>query len=212
MRALDDAVRAGKILYAGISDAPAWVVSRANTLAELKNWTPFASLQIQYNLADRTPERDLLPMAKALDIAVTPWGILAGGVLSGKYKTPKDRPAGSRYSKDEAWAEAVVTEGSVRVAQAVNQVAKETGRTASQVAIAWVRQQPFGVIIPILGAKTVAQLHDNLGCLDFTLEPSQLEKLDSASKIELGFPHDFLVRARPYVFGKTFPMIDDHRA
>jgi aryl-alcohol dehydrogenase-like predicted oxidoreductase len=212
MRALDDVVRAGKVLYVGISDAPAWVVSRANTLADLKSWTPFAALQIQYNLADRTPERDLLPMAKALDIAVTPWGVLAGGVLSGKYKSPKDRPAGSRYSKDEAWAEAVVTEGSVRIAEAVLQVAKEAGRTASQVALAWVRQQPFGVIVPIVGAKTVAQLKDNLGALDVTLGPSQLEKLDAASKVDLGFPHDFLVRARPYIFGKTYPLIDDHRA
>jgi len=211
MRALDDVVRAGKVLYVGISDAPAWVVSRANTLAELKSWTPFAALQIQYNLADRTPERDLLPMAKALDIAVTPWGVLAGGVLSGKYKSPKDRPAGSRYSKDEVWAEAVVTEGSVRIAKAVLQVAKEAGRTASQVALAWVRQQPFGVIVPILGAKTLAQLKDNLGALDLTLGPSQLEKLDAASKVDLGFPHDFLVRARPYIFGKTYPLIDDHR-
>jgi len=210
MRALDDVVRAGKVLYVGISDAPAWIVSRANTLAELKNWTPFAALQIQYNLADRTPERDLLPMAKALDIAVTPWGVLAGGVLAGKYKT--DRPAGARYSKDEAWAETVVTEGSVRIAEAAIRAAKEAGRTASQVALAWVRQQPFGVIVPILGAKTVAQLQDNLGCLDFTLGPSQLEKLDAASKVDLGFPHDFLARARPYVFGKTFPLIDDHRA
>src|SRR3990170_828321 len=226
MRALDDVVRAGKVLYVGISDAPAWIVSRANTLAELKNWTPFAALQIQYNLPDRTPERDLLPMAKALDIAVTPWGVLAGGVLAGKYKTPKDRPAGARYSKDEAWAETVVTEGSVRIAEAAIRAAKEAGRTASQVALAWVRQQPFGVIVPILGAKTVAQLQDNLGCLDFTLGPSQLEKLDAASKVDLGFPHDFLARepevdlgfphdflarARPYVFGKTFPLIDDHR-
>jgi len=97
MRALDDAVRAGKILYVGISDAPAWVVSRANTLAELKDWSPFAALQIQYSLADRSPERDLLPMAKALDLAVTPWGVLGGGVLSGKYKSPADRPAGARY-------------------------------------------------------------------------------------------------------------------
>jgi aryl-alcohol dehydrogenase-like predicted oxidoreductase len=212
MRALDDVVRAGKVHYVGISDAPAWVVSRANTLAELKSWTPFAALQIQYNLADRTPERDLLPMAKALDIAVTPWGVLAGGVLSGKYKSPKDRPAGARYSKDEVWAEAVVTDGSVRIAEAVLQAAKEIGRTASQVALAWVRQQPFGVIVPILGAKTVAQLKDNLGALDVTLGPAQLEKLDAASKVDLGFPHDFLVRARPYIFGKTYPLIDDHRA
>jgi len=212
MRALDDAVRAGKVLYVGISDAPAWVVSRANTLAELKDWSPFAALQIQYNLADRSPERDLLPMAKALDIAVTPWGVLAGGVLSGKYKTSNDRPAGARYAKDEAWAEAVVTERSVRIAESAAQVAKETGRTASQVALAWVRQQPFGVIVPILGAKTVAQLRDNLGCLDFTLGPDQLATLEAASKIDLGFPHSFLIQARSYIFGKTFPLIDNHRA
>jgi aryl-alcohol dehydrogenase-like predicted oxidoreductase len=212
MRALDDAVRAGKILYAGISDAPAWIVSQANTLAALKGWSPFAALQIQYSLADRTPERDLLPMAKALDVAVTPWGVLGGGVLSGKYRTPKDRPADARYAKDEAWAAANVTDRSVRIAQAAAEVAKETGRTPSQVALAWVRQQPFGVIIPILGAKTLAQFADNLGCLDLTLGPEQLSKLDAASRVEMGFPHDFLVRARPYVFGKTFPLIDNHRA
>jgi len=205
-------VRAGKVLYVGISDAPAWVVSRANTLAELKGWSPFAALQIQYNLADRTPERDLLPMAKALDLAVTPWGVLGGGVLSGKYKSPKDRPAGARYTKDEAWGEAVVTDRSVRIAETALQVAKEIGRTASQVALAWVRQQPFGVSVPIVGAKTVAQLRENLGCLDFALGPDQLAKLDAASRIDLGFPHDFLIQARSYIFGKTFPLIDNHRA
>jgi len=212
MRALDDVVRAGKVLYVGISDAPAWVVSRANTLAELRGWSPFSALQIQYNLADRSPERDLLPMAKALDLAVTPWGVLGGGVLSGKYKSPKDRPAGARYTKDEAWAKSVVTERSVRIGEAATQVATETGRTASQVALAWVRQQSFGVIVPIVGAKTVAQLRDNLGCLDVTLGLDQLARLDEASKIDLGFPHDFLLQARSYIFGKTFPLIDNHRS
>ena len=150
-------------------------------------------------------------MAKALDLAVTPWGVLGGGVLTG-YKSPKDRPAGTRYSKDEAWAEAVVTERSVRIADTVLQVAKETGRTASQVALSWVRQQPFGVIVPIVGAKTVAQLRDNLGCLDFTLAPDPLARLDASSRIDLGFPHDFLVQARSYIFGRTFPRIDNHRS
>jgi aryl-alcohol dehydrogenase-like predicted oxidoreductase len=187
-------------------------VSRANTLAELKDWSPFAALQIQYSLAERSPERDLMPMAKALDLAVTPWGVLAGGVLSGKYKSPKDRPAGARYTKDEVWAEAVVTERSVRISESAALVAKETGRTAPQVALAWARQQPFGVIVPIVGAKTVTQLRDNLGCLDFTLGPDQLATLDAASKIDLGFPHDFLVQARSYIFGKTFPLIDNHRS
>jgi aryl-alcohol dehydrogenase-like predicted oxidoreductase len=212
MRALDDAVRSGKILYAGISDAPAWIVSQANTLASLSGWTPFAGLQIQYGLADRTPERDLLPMAKAFDIAVTPWGVLGGGVLSGKYKTAKDRPAGSRYAKDEKWAESYVTARNVRIAEAAASIAKETGRTPSQVALAWVRQQPYGVMIPILGARTTDQLKDNLGCLDLTLGPGQLAALDEATRVELGFPHDFLVQARPYVFGKTYPLIDNHRA
>jgi aryl-alcohol dehydrogenase-like predicted oxidoreductase len=212
MRALDDAVRAGKVLYVGISDAPAWVVSRANTLASLSGWSPFAALQIQYSLAERTPERDLLPMAKALDVAVTPWGVLGGGVLSGKYKTPTDRPAGTRYAKDEQWAKDNVTDRAVRIAQVASDLGKETGRTPSQVALAWVRQQPYGVIVPILGAKTLAQLNDNLGCLDFTLTPEQLARLDAASQVELGFPHDFLTKARPYIFGKTFPLIDNHRA
>ncbi|MEW6721581.1 MAG: aldo/keto reductase [Thermodesulfobacteriota bacterium] len=211
MRALDDAVRAGKTLYVGISDAPAWIVSQANTLAALKGWTPYAALQIQYGLADRTPERDLLPMAKALGLAVTPWGVLGGGVLSGKYRSPKDRPAGTRYATDERWAELNVTERNVRIADAAGAVAKEIGRSASQVALAWVRQQPYGPIVPILGARTLAQLKDNLGCLDFTIGPEQLEALDAASRVEPGFPHDFLLRGRPYVFGKTFPLIDFHR-
>lgn len=211
MRALDDVVRAGKVLYVGISDAPAWVVSRANTLASLKGWSPFAALQIQYGLADRTPERDLLPMARAMGIAVTPWGVLGGGVLSGKYRSPDDRPEGARYAKDEQWAAANVTERNVRIAEAAGAVAKETGRTASQVALAWVRQQPFGAIVPILGVRTLSQLKDNLGCLDVTLGPSQLAALDAASRVDLGFPHDFLLRGRQYIYGKTFPLIDDHR-
>lgn len=85
MRGLDDLVRQGKVVYVGVSDTPAWVVSRANTLAELRGWSPFVALQIRYSLIDRTAERDLLPMARALDLAVTPWSVVGAGVLSGKY-------------------------------------------------------------------------------------------------------------------------------
>jgi len=212
MRALDDAVRAGKILYVGISDAPAWVVSRANTMATLKDWSPFAALQIQYSLIERTPERDLMPMAKALDLAVTPWGVVGGGVLTGKYKSRTEKPENARYTPSGGWSDTYVTDRNLRIAAALGEVAKEIGRTHSQVALAWVRQQPFGVIVPILGARTLEQLRDNLGCLDFTLGPDQLSRLDAASKVELGFPHDFLVGAREYIFGKTFPRIDNHRA
>lgn len=208
MRALDDVVRAGKALYVGISDTPAWVVSQANTLASLKSWTPFAALQIRYGLADRTPERDLLPMAQALGLAVTPWGVLGGGVLSGKYKSPKDRPPGARFANDEKWAAMSVTDRNLRIAEAAGAVAKETGGTASQVALAWVRRQPFGAIVPILGVRTLAQAMDNLGCLDLALEPSHLAALDAASRVEPGFPHDFLVQARQSIYGNTFPRID----
>lgn len=211
MRALDDVVRAGKVLYVGISDTPAWVVSQANTLASLRGWTPFAALQVQYGLSDRTPERDLLPMARALGLAVTPWGVLGGGVITGKYRSPKDRPAGVRFARDDKWAEMNVTERNLRIAEAAGAVSKDTGKSASQVALAWVRQQPFGAIIPILGARTEAQLKDNLGCLSLALGPSHLAALDAASEVEPGFPHDFLVRARQSIFGNTFPLIDGRR-
>ncbi len=212
MRALDDAVRAGKVLYVGISDAPAWIVSQANTLAALRGWTPFAGLQIQYSLVERSPERDLLPMAKALGIAVTPWGSLGGGVLSGKYKSPTEKPPDVRYSGSGGWSDQYVTDRNLRIAAAAGDAAREIGRTPSQVAIAWVRQQPFGVIVPILGARTEAQLRDNLGCLEFALGPEQMSRLDAASRVDLGFPHDFLLGARQYIFGNTFPAIDNHRS
>jgi aryl-alcohol dehydrogenase-like predicted oxidoreductase len=211
MRGLDDAVRAGKVLYVGISDAPAWVIARANTLADWKGWAPFVGLQIPYSLIERTPERDLLPMAEALDLAVTPWGALGGGVLTGKYKGGKDRPAETRYSTAAQWGDMYLTERNLRIAEETESVARDAGRTASQVAIAWVRQRQRGVMIPILGAKKVSQLRDNLGCLDFQLGPEHMKRLDEASRIELGFPLDFLGGVQQIVYGKTYPLIDDHR-
>ncbi len=204
MRGLDDLVRAGKVLYVGISDTPAWVVAQANTLAELRGWSPFVALQIRYSLADRAAERDLLPMARAFDLAVTPWSILGAGVLTGKYSgggTVKGRA--SRWHKDERH---------LAIGDAVVEVAEAIGRSPSQVAINWVRQQE-GVIIPLLGASSLAQLQDNLAALDFTLAPEQLQRLDEASKIELGFPHDFLhgEEVRNLVTGGTFHQVNNHR-
>jgi aryl-alcohol dehydrogenase-like predicted oxidoreductase len=211
MRALDDAVRAGKILYAGISDTPAWVVAQANTLAEWKDWTPFVGLQIPYSLIERTPERDLLPMAEALDLAVTPWGTLGGGVLTGKYKAGKDRPPDTRFATAAQWGDAFLTERNLRIAGEVAEVARETGRSASQVSIAWVRQHRRGVTIPIIGATKVSQLRDNVGSLEVVLAPEQMKRMDEASRIELGFPLDFLGGVRQIVYGNTFSLIDDHR-
>ena len=203
MRALDDMVRAGKILYAGISDTPAWIVSRANMLAELRGWTPFVGLQIRYSLIDRAVERDLLPMARALDIAVTPWGALGTGILSGKY----NREGGS--GRVSTWGP--IEPKKLAVAEEVIKIAAEIGRTPAQVALNWVRQQP-GVIIPIVGAKTLPQVQDNLACLDFKLSDEHVQHLSDISQIDLGFPHDFLAEegVRDLVFAGTYNQIDNH--
>lgn len=182
MRGLDDLVRAGKVLYIGISDTPAWVVSQANTLADLRGWSRFVALQIQYSLVERAAERELLPMARGLGIAINPWGALGSGILSGKYNQGGSGRMGS---------ESDIEPRKLEIAKAVGKVAGEIGATSSQVALSWVRQQP-GVVIPLLGARTVAQIDDNLKCLDCTLTPAQISELSAASQIDLGFPHDFL--------------------
>jgi aryl-alcohol dehydrogenase-like predicted oxidoreductase len=206
MRGLDDLVRAGKVLYVGISDTPAWIVSRANTMADLRGWSPFVALQLRYSLLDRSAERELLPMARTLDLAVTPWSVLGAGVLSGKYN--RGTPPEQGRAKDGA----AKVERNLRIAAEVVAVADEIGCTPSQVAITWVRQQP-GVIVPLLGANSLRQLADNLGALDVTLGEAQRARLDQVSRIDLGFPHDFLGEdfIRDLIYGQTQDLIDVHR-
>jgi aryl-alcohol dehydrogenase-like predicted oxidoreductase len=212
MRALDDMVSAGKVLYVGVSDVPAWIVSQANTLAELRGWSKFVGLQIPYSLIERTPERDLLPMARALDLAVTSWAPLGGGALTGKYEKGKPYPKGERLSEGP-WGASILTDRNLAIGQIVKEVASEVGRTPSQVAIAWVLgQRRRANIIPIVGARRLSQIQDNLAALSVTLPEKALSRLEEASKIELGFPHDFLAQVRQVVYGETFPLIDDHRA
>ncbi|WP_414580778.1 aldo/keto reductase [Scytonema sp. PCC 10023] len=208
MRAFDDMVRSGKVLYIGISDAPAWIVAQANTLAQCHGWTPFVALQVEYSLIQRTPERDLLPMAKAFDLAVTPWSPLGGGVLTGKYNK---RNGNSEQGRIETTG-GNISERQLAIADVVSQVAQEIGRTPSQVAIAWLRAQS-GVVIPIIGARKESQIKDNLACLDLTLSPEHLQRLNEVSQIELGFPHDFLQNdtIRDRLYGGTFSAIDNHR-
>ncbi|MBI5402831.1 MAG: aldo/keto reductase [Ignavibacteriae bacterium] len=186
MRALDDMVRAGKILYIGISDTPAWIVAKSNTIAELRGWTKFVALQIEFSLIQRTPERDLIPMANAFGMTVTPWAALAGGALTGKYLNKKSDephrvPEGSKR----------LNERSTEIAKEVVRVAEEMGVTPGQVALNWVRQQK-GSFIPIVGARTEAQIRDSLDCLNFTLPEKMMQRLNEVSKIDLGFPHEFL--------------------
>ena len=187
MRGLDDLVSAGKVAYVGISDAPAWIVSQANTLADLRGWTPFVALQVEYSLIERTVERDLIPMAKAFGLTVTPWSPLGQGVLTGKYNGDH-KAEGTRLSGDGTRP---ITDRNLAIAQTVVDVAAEIGKTPSQVALTWLLAQGPDVI-PIIGSRKAHQIEDNLACVDVTLEAAQLEKLDTASKVEMGFPHDFL--------------------
>jgi aryl-alcohol dehydrogenase-like predicted oxidoreductase len=208
MRAFDDLVRQGKILHAGVSDMAAWAVARANTLAEPRGWTPFVGLQIEYSLIERTVERELLPMAEALGLGVTAWSPLAGGVLSGKY-VGGSAPADARLNNEMMRSFQRASERATAVVKEVLAVARENGRSPAQVALAWLRQRPVPVI-PIVGARRLDQFKDNLACLDLKLDASQRDRLDAASRIELGFPHDFYERemVRAFVSGGLHDQID----
>ncbi|MEM7552181.1 MAG: aldo/keto reductase [Bacteroidota bacterium] len=207
LRGLDDLVRQGKVLYIGISDTPAWVVSRANTIAELRGWSSFIGLQIEYSLIQRTPERELLPMAKELDIAVTPWAPLAGGALTGKYL--KENNDEGRVKEDSIRR----NERSNKIAQKVVNIASELDVTPGQVAINWTRQMG-DQIIPIVGARKLHQIEDSLGCIDFKIPEDKLAELKQVSAIEMGFPHDFLTNnnVRNIIYGGTFDSLDNHRS
>ena len=202
LRGLDDLVRSGKVHYIGISDTPAWVVSQANTMAELRGWTAFAGLQIEYSLLQRAPERDLLPMAKHFGMAVTPWGSIGGGALTGKYLKGETGRVIETSARRNDRANAIAT--------LVLEQAEHLGVSPSQVAINWTRQrQPGLTVIPIIGARKAAQLEDSLGCVDVQLPDETLQALDAASAIELGFPHDFLAsdNIRDIVFSGVYPQI-----
>jgi aryl-alcohol dehydrogenase-like predicted oxidoreductase len=200
MRGLDNLVRQGKVLYVGISDAPAWWIAQANTLAYLRGWSPFIGLQIEYSLIERTVERELIPMAKALNLGLTAWSPLSRGVLTGKYHGHGSSEPG-RMSSDMMKQLMPEQQRTDRIVAAVKTVSDETGRSMAQVALAWLRYRPTPVI-PIIGARKLSQLQDNLASFDLTLSADQLKTLAAASRIELGFPHDIyakeMVRATLY--------------
>ncbi len=193
MRGLDDLVRQGKALYVAISDAPAWKISEANTLAHCRGLTPFIAMQAEYNLIDRSAERDLIPMCRDQGIAVLPWSPLANGLLTGKYSRadmgppdPAELEQGTR--KVGLQVSGALNERNLAIVDALGGVAQASGASASQVALAWLLQQP-GRPLPIIGARTLDQLKENLGCLTLTLSPEQLAALSEASAIEPGFPN-----------------------
>lgn len=187
MRALDDQVRAGKVLHVGISDAPAWVVARGNTVAELRGWSPFCAIQVEYSLVERSIERELAPMADALGLGVLAWGPQAGGLLTGKYAGA--RSGAGRLDPDDRR----MTDENFAIVDAVREVAADAGATPGQVALAWMRAHRPAAI-PIVGARSADQLGESLDSLDVTLSAEHLARLEEASAIPLGFPHDMLAR------------------
>jgi aryl-alcohol dehydrogenase-like predicted oxidoreductase len=218
MRALDDAVSAGKVLYVGMSDTPAWVVARANALAEWRGWTPFVGVQAPYSLVKRDAEREILPMAEALGVSVAGFSPLAGGVLSGKFtRSGAAEPAGPGLRGSQAHSSPParptrvrrgdVTEHQVRVAREVDAVADELGVTSSQVALAWTMERvPW--LHPIVGARRLEQLVDNLAAAQVRLPEDIMRRLDEVSAIELGFPMDFIASMRKFVYGNVGEQVD----
>src|ERR1700687_5406479 len=190
MRAFDDLVRQGKVLYIGVSDAPAWWIAQANTLAELRGWTQFIGLQIEYSLIERSVERELIPMAKAFKLGMVAWSPLAGGLLSGKYHASESEAKEGRFSAESAKAFRHTGERVDGVVAALKWMSQQVGRPPAQVALAWLRNREMPVI-PIVGARRVSQLEDNLASLELELTREQVSELDDASAIEMGFPHDF---------------------
>jgi len=195
MRALDDLVRSGKVNYVGISDAPAWEVSRAQTLADLRGYSRFIAYQSMYSLSDRDADRDILPMSLELGLGVVPFNVLSSGKLTGKYKRG-EKPA-------EAQRQFVnPTERDYTIVDEIVKVADEIKKTPAQVAINWVLQQP-GITSPIIGARTLDQFNDNIGALNFTLSSEYVTRLHNVSKIDLGYPHSFLLGSEYFPSYKT---------
>ena len=194
MRAFDDLVKQGKVLYPAVSDMPAWKMAEANTLAEARGWSPFIATQVHYNLIERTVEHEVVPMVQDFGLGFLPWSPLAGGVLTGKYSREdlKYQPQeGERSRKSFALATGQLSERSMTIVDNLKAVASECQKSCAQVALRWLLQKPF-VTSVIIGAKNEEQLESNLDCLNFELNPAQMQLLDKASAIEPIFPGGFL--------------------
>jgi aryl-alcohol dehydrogenase-like predicted oxidoreductase len=216
LRGFDDLVSSGKVTYVAASNLEAWRLSSANMLADLRGWAPFIGIQIQYNLVERTAERDLLPMAKELDLGIIAWSPLGGGVLTAKYNDTVTKSGAGVVGRD---GRSEVSERHIEIARQVSDVARDIACTPSQVALAWLRQQKqFGnAVIPIVGARRVSQMKENLGCLEVVLSAEQFRRLDEGTAIDLGYLHRFQTVRGPTgaldaSFGGQYDSVDNHRA
>jgi aryl-alcohol dehydrogenase-like predicted oxidoreductase len=194
LRALDDLVRAGKVRYIGASNYTAAQLTRAIMLSEMHNWVRFDCLQPEYSLLVRSPEWELLPVCREEGIGIIAWSPLAGGWLSGKYRRGQPPPPDSRVGRADRWddlPEQRESERTWQIIDALMEVSTACGKTPSQVALNWLLQQP-GVTAPIIGARTLAQLEDNLGSVGWSLNAEQMAKLNAASDIPLPSPYNFI--------------------
>lgn len=184
-RGFDDLVRAGKIVYGGFSNMPTWRVATAATTAELRGWSPIAAMQIEYSLLQRTPERELLPMAEQFGLGIMGYSPLAAGLLTGKYR----RGEVGRATATQAGIPHEDTGHNAVVLDALLAVATAIGADPGQVALAWVIARG---VLPIIGARTSAQLQDNLVADSLELSAEHLDQLESASTVAAGYPHELL--------------------
>jgi len=190
LRGFDDLVRAGKILHGGLSNFPAWRVARGAAIADLRGWAPLAGIQIEYSLAERSGDRELVPMAEALGLGAALWSPLGGGFLTGKYRAGGAED--NRATKLGILVHGEKTARETAILDALQAVAKETGATPTHVAIAWLLHKAARsptALIPILGSRSGAQLNATLGALELALSDDQAARLDAASAIPLGIPH-----------------------
>lgn len=196
MRALDDLVSSGKVTYVGASNIPAWRTAQMQTLADLRGWSPFIALQIEHSLLERTVEHELVPMADALGLGLVPWSPLGGGTLSGKYSRAdladaKEGAAVTGSRREVIAAMGGMTDRALDIADAVREVAVELGTTPSQVALAWLLGRPSAPT-PVLGARTLAQLEENIAALQVELTDAQTAQLDAISATAQPFPQRFI--------------------
>jgi len=199
MATLQDLVQSGKVRYIGVSDTPAWKVAQAQLIAQFRGWAPFIALQIEYSLLERTVEGELIPMALELGLGVTPWSPLKSGVLSGKYSR---RNAGTVQPDRGQWAAGHLNDKSYAIIDELERIARELDTTVARAALTWVQAKP-GVASTIIGARTLAQLDDNVKALEVKLGAEQTAALDALTKPTLNFPADFLGLARLLHAGGT---------
>ncbi|MBS1660156.1 MAG: aldo/keto reductase [Bacteroidetes bacterium] len=178
MRSLDNAVKAGKIRYIGVSDAPAWKIAQAQTAACFKDWAPFIGLQIEYSLLQRTVEDELVPMALELGLGITPWSPLKGGLLSGKYTRENAGRASGRLQTRNG--DVQLTEQQLNIIDQLQKIAKTHNTTPAAVALSWVNNKP-GVTSTIIGVRNVKQLEDNIAATDIHLTTEEVASLDALS-------------------------------